>query len=373
MGVSGQQKRVGCWIISGFVGVVTLLGVIFLTSWVTLQLSGHSLQVPRSDGNLIAAGEGDVSKVVSRVSPSVVSILTIKEGAYSDKMGAGTGVIVSSDGYILTNKHVVRDARKVRGVTSNGDQFTTIKFVGADPLNDIAFLKINGASNLPVAELGNSGTVKVGQRVVAIGNSLGQYQNTVSSGIVSGKGRPVATASDRSGLKTESLTDLLQTDAPINLGNSGGPLINMAGQVVGINTAIASDAQSIGFAIPINAVKGMTRSVMAGKGVQKAYLGVRYVAITPDIQAEYDLPVKSGAYVDGKSDSAIEKGGPADVAGVKKGDIITKINDKKVGEDGGLSTLVSEFLPGETVRISVLRDNKELTLELTLGAYQAQN
>ena len=373
MGVSSQQKRVGRWLIGGFVGVVTLLGVILLTSWVTLQLSGHSSQVPRSDGNLIAAGEGDVSKVVAKVSPSVVSILTIKEGAYSDKMGAGTGVIVSSDGYILTNKHVVRDARKVRVVTSNGDQFTNITFVGADPLNDIAFLKINGASNLPVAELGNSGTVKVGQRVVTIGNSLGQYQNTASSGIVSGKGRPVAATSDRSGLKTESLTDLLQTDAPINLGNSGGPLINMAGQVVGINTAIASDAQSIGFAIPINAVKGMARSVMAGKGVQKAYLGVRYVAITPDVQAEYDLPVKSGAYVDGKSDSAIEKGGPADVAGVKRGDIITKINNKKVGEDGGLSTLVSEFLPGETVRISVLRSNKELALELTLGAYQAQN
>jgi len=341
MGVSSQQKRVGRWLIGGFVGVVTLLGVILLTSWVTLQLSGHSSQTSRPDGNLMETGEGDVSRVVAKVSPSVVSILTTKEGTYSDKMGAGTGVIVSSDGYILTNKHVVRGARRVRVVTSNGDQFTNIKFVGADPLNDIAFLKINGASNLPVAELGNSGTVKVGQRVVAIGNSLGQYQNTVSSGIVS----------DRSGLKTESLTDLLQTDAPINLGNSGGPLINMAGQVVGINTAIASDAQSIGFAIPINAVKGMTRSVMAGKGVQKAYLGVRYVAITPDIQAEYDLPVKSGAYVDGKSDSAIEKDGPADVAGVKKGDIITKINDKKVGEDGGLSTLVSEFLPGETVRI----------------------
>ena len=135
------------------------------------ELGDTSIVWSRPDGNLMATGEGDVSRVVAKVSPSVVSILTTKEGTYSDKMGAGTGVIVSSDGYILTNKHVVRDARRVRVVTSNGDQFTNITFVGADPLNDIAFLKINGASNLPVAELGNSGTVKVGQRVVAIGNS----------------------------------------------------------------------------------------------------------------------------------------------------------------------------------------------------------
>lgn len=368
---SGKQKRLALWLVGGVVGAATLVSIIFLTSWITLQLANRLSQDVKHDGNSITVSDGDVSKVVDKVSPSVVSIVVSSED--SEKMGAGTGVIISADGYVLTNKHVVKNSQKIRVVTHNGDQFTDVSLVGVDPLNDIAFLKIKDAKKLPVAELGNSGTVKVGQKVVAIGNSLGQYQNTVSSGIISGKGRPVVASSDSRGAKTESLTDLLQTDAPINLGNSGGPLINMAGQVIGINTAIASDAQSIGFAIPINAVKGMVRGVISGKGVQKAYLGVRYASIMPDIQSEYKLPVKSGAYINGGSESTIEKDGPADKAGIKSGDIITKINDKNVGEDGSLSTLVSEFLPGETVKVTVLRNNKELVLDLVLGAYESQN
>ncbi|QWQ31604.1 trypsin-like peptidase domain-containing protein [Candidatus Minimicrobia vallesae] len=324
---SGKQKRLALWLVGGVVGAATLVSIIFLTSWITLQLANRLSQDVKHDGNSITVSDGDVSKVVDKVSPSVVSIVVSSED--SEKMGAGTGVIISADGYVLTNKHVVKNSQKIRVVTHNGDQFTDVSLVGVDPLNDIAFLKIKDAKKLPVAELGNSGTVKVGQKVVAIGNSLGQYQNTVSSGIISGKGRPVVASSDSRGSKTESLTDLLQTDAPINLGNSGGPLINMAGQVIGINTAIASDAQSIGFAIPINAVKGMVRGVISGKGVQKAYLGVRYASITPDIQSEYKLPVKSGAYINGGSESTIEKDGPADKAGIKSGDIITKAANKQ--------------------------------------------
>lgn len=222
---------------------------------------------------------------------------------------------------------------------------------------------------MPAAELGNSSTVKIGQKVIAIGNSLGQYQNTVTSGIISGKGRPISAAKNRSATEIESLVDLLQTDAAINPGNSGGPLINSSGQVIGINTAIVSAAQNVGFAIPINSVKGMVRSVLAGKGVQKAYAGVKYLSITPEVRAEYNLSSKTGAYVGG-SDGVIDKDGPADKAGIREGDIITKINDKIIGDDGGLSTLISEYLPGDKLIITVLRGNQQLELELTLGAYK---
>ena len=165
---------------------------------------------------------------------------------------------------------------------------------------------------------------------------------------------------------------MLQTDAAINPGNSGGPLINSAGQVVGINTAIAADAQGIGFAIPINAAKGMIRGVITNGKVEKAYLGVQYVAITPDVRTEYKLPVDQGALVRSGSGSAVESNGPADEAGKKDGDIITKVNEKSVGNQGGLGSLVAEFMPGEKVTLTIIRDGKEQQKTLTLGAYKSQ-
>jgi serine protease Do len=258
-------------------------------------------------------------------------------------------------------------------ITSEGERFTDVKLIGADPLNDIAFLKVNGVDDLPPATLGDSGTVRVGQKVVAIGNSLGQYQNTVTSGIVSGKGRPISAALDEYGMNVENLTDLLQTDAAINPGNSGGPLLNAAGQMIGINTAIVSDAQSMGFAIPINAAKGLVRGVLDKGEILKAYVGVQYLAITPEVRAEYELSEKNGALVGGaQSGSAIAKSGPAEQAGIKDGDIITKVNDKIVGEQGGLGSLTAEFLPGETIELTVVRGGKERSVRLTLGAYKAQ-
>lgn len=325
-----------------------------------------------ADGNTkLTDEEIDTAKVAEKVSASVVSIITSGNGGYNDttQMSAGTGIIISADGYILTNKHVVENARRFEVVTNSGDKYSDVLLVGVDPLNDIAFLKIKNVKDMPAAELGNSSTVKIGQKVIAIGNSLGQYQNTVTSGIISGKGRPISAAKNRSATEIESLVDLLQTDAAINPGNSGGPLINSSGQVIGINTAIVSAAQNVGFAIPINSVKGMVRSVLAGKGVQKAYAGVKYLSITPEVRAEYDLSSKTGAYVGG-SDGVIDKDGPADKAGIKEGDIITKINDKIIGDDGGLSTLISEYLPGDKLIITVLRGNQQLELELTLGAYK---
>lgn len=329
---------------------------------------------PESDGNeLKTPEETTVSAVAEQVSPSVVSIVTESTSGTSRwnaqvQEGAGSGVIVGADGIVLTNKHVIDGARKVEVVLADGTSYADVEVIGSDPLNDIAFLKIANVKDLPVADLGDSTTVKVGQHVVAIGNSLGQYQNTVTSGIISGKGRPVAA---QSGDSVESLTDLLQTDAAINPGNSGGPLLNSSGQVIGINTAIAADAEGIGFAIPINAVKGVLKGILAGKGVERAYLGVRYVPLDAAAAKEYKLPVATGAYVySGTSDPAVVAGSPAAKAGIKSGDVIVKINDVKVGSRGGVASLIAEYAPGDTVEVTVNRDGKEVVLKVTLGTYK---
>jgi serine protease Do len=329
-----------------------------------------------ADGNkIVTQEEEDIAGVASKVAPSVVSVLTSAQttsfyGGAQTEQGAGTGIIVSSDGYVLTNKHVVQDSETVAVVTSDGVTHSDVKVIGTDPLNDVAFLKINGVSGLKSAELGDSTSVRIGQKVVAIGNSLGQYQNTVTSGIISGTGRPVSAQSE--GGSVETLTDLLQTDAAINPGNSGGPLTNLAGQVIGINTAVAQDAQGIGFSIPINATKGTLKGVLAHGKIERAYVGVNYISITPDVADKYKLPVRAGAYVvaDGGK-SAIVSGSPADKAGIKDKDIITKVNDIEVGDKGSVASLVGEYAPGDTIQMTILREGKTMTVNVTLDAYKA--
>lgn len=324
------------------------------------------------DGNLIVSGgEEDIAAVASKVSPSVVSIITtVQSRSFETGEGAGTGIIISANGYVITNKHVVNDASNVSVVASDGTTYDNVDLVGVDPLNDVAFLKIDGVSDLKPAEIGDSSSIRIGQKVVAIGNALGQYQNTVTSGIISGTGRPV---SAQAGETVETLTDLLQTDASINPGNSGGPLVNVAGQVIGINTAIASDAAGIGFAIPINATKGLMTGVLESGKISRAYLGVSYQTITPEIAKQYKLSVSKGAYVvsSSQTNSAVVKNGPADKAGVKNNDIITKINDKSVGDKGGVASLIGEYRPGDTIQLTILRDNKELDVRVTLAAYSS--
>ncbi len=335
------------------------------------------VQTVKNDGNLTATSTEDlISKVVEKVAPSVVSIVTSTNAqnifGAADQQAAGTGIILSKDGYILTNNHVVDGATKVQVVTTDGTTYEDAKVIGSDPLNDVAYLKIDGVSDLTPAEFGDSSTVRVGQQVIAIGNALGQYQNTVSSGIISGKGRPVSASNQGDENNVESLTDLLQTDAAINPGNSGGPLLNFSGQVIGMNTAVASDAEGIGFAIPINATKGTTKSVVAGDGVKRAYLGLRYVEITAAVAKQYDLPVKQGAYVaTSGSDVAVVAGSPAAKAGLKEKDIVTKINRQIVGTAGGVSTLIGQYGPGDTIEITYLRDGKEATAKVTLGLYSS--
>lgn len=327
-----------------------------------------------TDGNSANFVEGSIAEVANKVSPSVVSIITsIKQrsifGTY-ESGAAGTGVIISADGYILTNKHVIEGANKINVVLDDGTTYEGVKLVTTDPLNDIAYLKIDGASNLPAATLGNSKTITVGQQVIAIGNALGQYQNTVTAGIVSGLGRSL-TATDEDGSNSETLSDMIQTDAAINHGNSGGPLVNAAGEVIGINTATgdSSASENMGFAIPISSVKGMLTQLTEKGSAKRAYMGVYGVSITPEIAKNYELPVSSGAYIYSSSYSAVISGGPADKAGIKDKDIILEINGSRVGAAGSMTSLIGEYKPGDTVQLKVLRGGEEIAVNVTLGEY----
>lgn len=374
---SSHIKLVALFIVVALIFLLIGAGATTLYSFLRSHSNTNSLtvrQTVKDDGNLKTTSEEEVvANVVDKVGPSVVSIVTnVTVNSIfgtANQEAAGSGIIVSSDGYVMTNKHVVADANSIEIVLSDGTSYDKVKLVGTDPMNDIAYLKIEGANNLTPAALGESSTVRVGQSVIAIGNSLGQYQNTVTDGIISGKGRPI-TAGDASGGSSESLTDLLQTDAAINPGNSGGPLLNHSGQVIGINTAVAANAEGIGFAIPINATKGTLKLVLQGKGVQRAYLGLRYVQITADIAKKYNLATKQGAYIVSEGAAAVIAGGPADKAGVKEKDIITKINGLAVGTVGGVTSLVGEYAPGDTIELTVLRGGTERTLKVTLGNYQ---
>jgi serine protease Do len=323
-----------------------------------------------NDGNAMASqSEEAIATVANKVSPSVVSILTNVTGQIRAGQAAGTGIVMSKDGYIMTNKHVIENATTVSVTMSDGTTYNDVKMVGEDGLNDVAFLKVQNVNTLTPAEIGESSSLRIGQNVVAIGNSLGEYQNTVTSGIISGLGRPVSAQSEGGG--SESLTDLIQTDAAINPGNSGGPLVNLKGQVVGINTAVASNAQGVGFAIPINATKGMLASVLDTGRAERSYIGVRYADVTPAVAKTKNLPVKSGALVQGgNGEPGVIAGSPADKAGLKDGDIITKINDLQVGKQGSVSSLISEHKPGTQVKVVYLRDGKEQTTNLTLEAYK---
>lgn len=332
-----------------------------------------STTIKESKERVLAEGEV-VSDVAKTVSPSVVSILTESTANSSfygpvSQAGAGTGVIISKDGYILTNKHVIPDSvSSVSVVLADGKTYENVSVVGRDPINDLAFLKVSGVNSLTPASLGDSSKMAVGQKVVAIGNALGQYQTTVTSGIISGVGRPV-TAGDESGASTENLTNLFQTDAAINPGNSGGPLVNLNNEVIGINVAVAADAQGIGFAIPINDAKGLIDSVLASGKVTRPYIGVRYVMLSASVAKELGTSQTSGAYVGPGNDQAVASGSPADKAGLKKGDIITKVNDISLGENSSLATAVAQFKPGDTVTLTILRSGKEQQIKVRLDTY----
>ena len=348
-----------------------------------------------SEQKKIVTNEGQLISLISKkLNPSVVSVNTKTTAAVNDifgmgqeqtQEGAGTGVVITKDGVIMTNRHVVPEGTdKVSVTLSDGTTFEDVSVLGrtssGDSL-DVAFLKINDlkGSTLTPAVIGDSSDLQIGDSVIAIGNALGEFQNTVTSGIISGFGRSVQ-ASSGGGLSasSEDLDDLIQTDAAINEGNSGGPLVNLNGQVVGINTAVASGAQNIGFAIPINDLKGLiTQAVQTGK-LQRPYLGIRYVPLNPQLAKQYGLKVTVGAYVVPQSQSytgqtSVIEGSPADKAGVVSGDVITKINDKNIDTEHSLTALLNRYMPGDKVKLTVIRNGQTMTLTATLGNASAES
>lgn len=356
---------------------VVLAGASAVFSYLSYEKANTPLTILNSgsDGNLTGFVEGTVADIVDKVSESVVSIVTsTKTKSYFGQSytgsAAGTGIIVTSDGYILTNKHVIEGATKINVVLDDGTTFEDVEVAAVDPLNDVAFLKIKDVKDLKAATLGDSKTISVGQQVIAIGNALGQYQNSVTSGIVSGTGRSL-TATDSTGSVSETLSDMIQTDAAINSGNSGGPLVNAAGEVIGINTATSAAGENMGFAIPISSVKGMLKQLVDSGTASRAYLGVYGADITADVAKEYNLPVSAGAYLYSTTKySPVIKDSPADKAGLKDKDIITAVNGAKIGTAGSLSSLIGEYKPGDTVQLTVIRDGKEIAINVTLGAYK---
>ncbi len=282
------------------------------------------------------------------------------------EVGGGSGFIISSDGLILTNKHVVSETGASYTVITNDGKKYDAKVLARDPNQDLAVAKID-ASGLPTVTLGDSDSLELGQAAIAIGNALGEFSNTVSVGVISGLSRTV-TASGPADSGEETIHGVIQTDAAINPGNSGGPLLNLRGEVIGINTAIASDAQNIGFAIPINKAKTDINSVKSTGAIATPYLGVRYLMITPDTAKQQKLSIDYGALVRGNDQGpAVMPGSPAAQAGIQAEDIILSVNGKKLDGNYALNDAIGEYSAGDTITLVVERNGKQITLAATLA------
>jgi putative serine protease PepD len=366
---------------------------------------------------LPANGQASIPDIVKAVGPAVVTITA--DGATSTDpttglsgtgTAVGSGIIFDARGLVLTNHHVVAGSPSKLTVTLKDGRTFNASIYGVDTLTDLAIVKIGGASNLPTAPIGSSATIEVGQQTIAIGSPLGDLTNTVTSGIVSAVGRQITA-------EGETLDNLIQTDAPINPGNSGGPLLDAGGNVIGVNTAISSNAQNIGFAIPIDIARPLLAQASAGQPLARAWLGVRFQTIDPTLQQELNLPVANGAWIpsaaalqqlqnqsgsggngngtgpfgngngtgpfgngsgrgNGNSNgsggtagtsAAIVAGSPAEKAGLAEGDIITAVNGTSLDATHTLDLLLGQLTPGQQVTLSVLRNGQTTSVSVTLG------
>jgi S1-C subfamily serine protease len=375
----------------GVIGPVLLSAVLAATiasggTYLALNASG-ALDRPTpqasSNGTTVGAQQpltidesSAIIEAAAKVSPAVVRITVegVSTNAFGGEIperGVGSGVIYNKAGWILTNRHVVTNesGQLVNTLTvelKDGRQFDG-RVYGVDTLTDLAIVKIEG-DDFPSAPIGDSGNLKVGQLAIAIGSPLGTYSNTVTSGIISAKGRQITVSGG------ETLNNLIQTDAAINPGNSGGPLLDAAGNVIGINTAIATDSNGIGFAIPINIARPIMQQAVEGKDLARPFIGITFVGIDAQLAKDQNLSVNQGALVrnldsNGKptSEGAVRADSPAAKAGVKDGDIITKIEDQTIDADHPLDAVLSQFSPGQTVTLSILRGSQQLTVKVTLG------
>jgi 2-alkenal reductase len=314
--------------------------------------------------------ESAVTKTVASVGPAVVTIVgTIPGqrdffGFSADQQVSGSGVIIMPDGHILTNNHVVEDAQDLTVVLADGEQ-RPAKLVGADKFADIAIIKIDGT--IPAsAKLGNSDKLVAGESVIAIGSPLGDLKNTVTVGVISATGRSLDSGSGY------QLMDMIQTDAAINHGNSGGPLVDLAGEVIGINTMIvrgsgaSSDtAEGLGFAVPSNTARAIAEQIIQKGYFARPYMGIRYQWITPDIASMYNLPVEWGAYV-----AQLDANSPAAKAGIQRGDIITKIGGQTLDDSHPYINALFAQSPGSTIQLEAVRNRKTVQLQVTLGESQ---
>ena len=364
------------------------------------ELIDRSDDSSASETHKLIEEESAVTAVVEKASPAVVSIIVTKdipkiqefffdpfesdpffnpfgsrdknrndanEGETEKReIGGGSGFIASKDGLVVTNKHVVSDQSADYTVMTNDGKKYEAQVMAIDPMNDIAILKIN-ANNLPVLEFGDSDSLKIGQTVIAIGNSLGEFRNTVSKGIISGLKRSL-TAGTGTG-ELETLSEVIQTDAAINPGNSGGPLLNIDGRVIGVNVAMAQGAENIGFALPVNLVKKDIDSVKSKGKIVQPFLGVRYVIVNKQIQKENNLPYDYGALIlrgQRISDLAVVPGSPADKAGIVENDIILEVNGKKVSNKAPLGSLIAKYNVGDTVNLKIWHKGEEKTVSANL-------
>lgn len=355
-------------VLGGTGALVVLSGNTYLKDKLGIDLQNLTLSKTTNE-KIVLEESSKVIDAVQKVSPAVVSVSTSANvqdfwGQIYTQEGGGTGVIITNDGLILTNKHVAEAGDTLKVLMSDGKTYDAQK-VAVDPTNDLAILKIE-ATGLPVVELGDSDVLQTGQWVIAVGNALGELQNTVTVGVISARERQL-TAGD--GTEAEQLSNLLQTDAAINAGNSGGPLVNLAGQVVGINTAVAGNAQNIGFAIPINQAKSAIESYKKTGKIIKATLGVRYVTVTRQIAKQLNLTVDYGALImAGYGQAAVVVGSGAEKAGLKSGDIILEINGTRVDENHILGGTINQFSPGDEITIKYSREGKESTVKVKLGS-----
>ncbi len=298
----------------------------------------------------------------------------VQKGTKKQEVGAGSGFIVSEDGLILTNKHVVSDKKAdYTVITSNGKKYSA-KVLALDPVHDLAIIKIQAIVIIPertekflTIKLGDSSLIQIGQGAIAIGNALGEFRNTASVGIISGLGRTIL-ASDGQGF-SETLEGVIQTDAAINQGNSGGPLLNLRGEVIGVNTAMAQGGQSIGFAIPINIAKRDIDQVTKINKIVYPFLGVRHILVNDAVKEKYKLSVDYGAIIlkGDNGTKAIAKDSAAEKAGLKEKDVILELNGEKISQDNSLSKIIQKYNPGDKVTLKILRIGKEILVDVILG------
>lgn len=308
-----------------------------------------------------------IIEAVAEVKPAVVTVINIQQpesflGEIIQPQASGSGVIIDERGYIVTNNHVVESAQRLEVIFSDGTSVPAT-LVGTDLFSDLAVLKVEG-SVPAIAQLGDSSSLQPGEPVVAIGSPLGDFKGTVTVGVVSALNRTLPVT------ENFNMEGLIQTDAAINPGNSGGPLVNAVGQVVGINTAIVRGStvsgtvfEGLGFAIPSNTVRDVVQQIIEKGRVERPYLGIHYLAITPNIAEAYDLPIDRGAYIE-----SVELGSPAARAGLRAGDFLVSIGGQEIDEDNPLVNVLMRFSVGQEVEVQFFRGDQEMTTPVTLGA-----